>query len=261
MGHTRIGRLNRSWQWRDVMASFCAGADSNQIAKQVLAAASEGLNENSLSGDSAYQKAVELLVQMGIGGQSGNFIEHMRSCGIALSDRPSAQELIAKLGQAVDDAAWDAGAIKTDLGDHAKQALSNAITACMRSERSGELPGMPQRFDSEIFNSFGTRANFAELNRVFISKVMAHSLNFYLAQVLPNLVGRAQRVMSVHELNASYEALGQHCYETAQVHEVYANEWLGKHQYQLKDMNEVSMKKHANFMVMKMMRALKYGKD
>lgn len=261
MGHTRIGRLNRSRLWRDVVGSFCAGADFNQLAKQVLEAAEEGLNATRLSNDSAYQKAVELLVQMGIGAQSGDFIQHMRNCGIALSDRPSAQELIAKLGQAVDDAAWNAGAIKTDLGDHAKQALSNAITACMKAERSGDLPGMPQRLDADIFKAFGTRANFAELNRVFISKVMAHSMNSYLSQVVPNLVGRAQRVMSIHELKASYDALAKHCYETAQVHKVYANEWLGKHQYQLKDMNAVSMKKHANFMVMKMMRALKYGKD
>jgi hypothetical protein len=261
MGHTRIGRLNRSRQWRDVVGAFCAGADFDQISKQVLDAAGQGLNVERLSKDSAYQKAVELLVQMGVGAQTGNFVEHMRDCGIQLSDRPSAQELIAKLGDAVDDAAWAGDAIKTDLGDHAKQALANAITACMKAERAGELPGMPQRYDADIFNSFGTRANFAELNRVFISRTMAHSLNNYLAKILPNIVGRTERVMSVQELNASYKALQDHCYETGLVHKDYANEWLGKHSYQLKDMGPKEIKKHANFLVMKMMRALKYGRD
>ena len=55
--------------------------------------------------------------------------------------------------------------------------------------------------------------------------------------------------------------MDKHCLETAMVHRVYANDWLGKHQYQLKDMDKRNIMKHANFMVKKMMRALKYGKD
>ena len=58
MGHTRIGRLNRSMAWKEVIGLFCAGADFDQIAQATLKAASEGFNEKRLSEDAGYQKAV-----------------------------------------------------------------------------------------------------------------------------------------------------------------------------------------------------------
>lgn len=66
MGHTRIGRLNRSQKWKDVVSAFCAGAGTEQISKQVLDAVEQAFNVEALSQDAGYQKAVELLVQMGI---------------------------------------------------------------------------------------------------------------------------------------------------------------------------------------------------
>ncbi len=261
MGHTRIGRLNRSQKWKDVVASFCLGAGTEQVSKMVLDAASEGFNFENVTQDAAYQKSVELLVQMGIAAQSGDFLGHMRNCGIELSEAPSTQELIAKLGEAVDDAAWQNYSVKNEIGEFAKLALCNAVSQCAENERSQDIPGLIERPDISVFNSFGTRANFSEMNQSFISQVTARSIKSYLAQIVPNLAGVEQRVSSIHEITVAYKALEQYCYETAKVHRVYATEWLGKHQYQLKDMNEITMKKHANFMVMKMLRALKYGKD
>ena len=75
MGHTRIGRLNRSQKWKDVVASFCLGAGTEQVSKMVLDAASEGFNYENVTQDAAYQKSVELLVQMGIAAQSGDFLD------------------------------------------------------------------------------------------------------------------------------------------------------------------------------------------
>ncbi len=85
----------------------------------VLDTATDGFTRERLSQDTSYIKAVELLVEMGIGAQNNNFIEHLREVGIPLSYNPSVHELNAKLGKAVDDVAWSQNSLKTDLGEYA----------------------------------------------------------------------------------------------------------------------------------------------
>lgn len=261
MGHTRIGRLNRSQKWKDVVSAFCAGAGTEQISKQVLDAVEQAFNVEALSQDAGYQKAVELLVQMGIAAQSKDFVGHMRHCGISLPDYPTVQDLNAGLMQAIDDALWEKSSSGSMLGEYAKNALCQTVSLCERNERSQELPGLIYRPDLEVFNTFGERTNFADLNQNFIAKTFSNGLKAYIAQILPNLTGTNVHLASTHEVKAAYDAMDKHCLETAMVHRVYANDWLGKHQYQLKDMDKQNIMKHANFMVRKMMRALKYGKD
>lgn len=261
MGHTRIGRLNRSQKWKDVVAAFGLGAESEQISRQVLDAVEQAFNAETLSQDAGYQKAVELLVQMGIAAQSGDFISHMRNCGIELPDHPTVQDLNAGLMRAMDDALWETSSAGSMLGEYAKNALCQTVSLCVRNERSQELPGLIFRPDLDLFNSFGKRANFAGLNQNFIAKTFSNSLKAYVSQILPNLTGTNPHLLSTHEVSAAYDAMDAHCRETAVVHRVYSTEWLGKHQYQLKDMDKQNIMKHANFMVKKMIRALKYGKD
>lgn len=261
MGHTRIGRLNRTRKWKDIVGAFCMGAEAEQTSRMVLDAVSDAFNEKAIANDAGYQKAVELLVQMGVAAQSGDFVGHMRKCGINLSDTPTTQELMAHLDKSITDAMWKNYSGRCILGEHAKNALCHSVAICAKNERDQELPGLIDRPDVSVFNTFGTRANFAELNQNFIAQTIARGLNGYISQVLPNLTGVNLNILSMHEVNAAYEALTKHCVETATVHKAYSTEWLGKHNYQLKDMTPKTIKKHATFMVKKMMRALKYGKD
>jgi len=250
-------------KWKEIVLSFCAGASFDKLAGDILSAAKENLNSQNLTQDAAYQKSVYLLVQMGIGAQSKDFIGHMRTIGIDLSSNPSVQELIGKVCEAVDDAAWKQPGAKSDLGEFAKLGLVNAITNVAHQEKdvNPSLPGMPPIPDVNIFNTFGNRHNLAELNRIFISRTMAHALNYYMAKFIPNMTGYAHRILSIQELNASYEALKTHCYETTLVHKEYVTEWLAKHQYKMKDMSDSTIVRHANYMVKKMMDALIDGVD
>ncbi len=261
MGHTRIGRLNRSQKWKDVIAVYCHGAGTEQVSAMTMDAISQAFNYENLTQDAGYQKAVELLVSLGIAAQSDDFAGHMRECGIPLSDKTSTTELLGLLREAVDEASWGNYTVKHDIGDFAKDALCEAVAHCSAEISQGELPGLPARDALNIFHEFGKRNIFAELNQRFIAGVTARSLNSYLAQIIPNLTGVEQRVSSIHEINAAYKAVEKHCLETARVHKVYANDWLGKHNYQLKDITPRTLRNHANFIAMKMLRALKYGKD
>lgn len=242
MGHTRIGRLNRTQKWKDVVACFCLGAGTEQVSKMALDAATQGFNYERIMRNAAYHKAVELLVQMGVAAQSGDFIGHLQKCGIQLSSNPTVQELASVLSEAVDEASWKSHSEKDEISEHAKKALCSAVFSCYKKECSDDLPGI-KRVDISIFNKFGDRANFAELNQSFVSKVVSGALNSYISQIIPNLLGVEQRVSSTHELLNAYKAMDQYCYETAIVHRVYANDWLRKHNFQLADMNPTTIKK------------------
>ncbi len=261
MGHTRIGRLHRSKKWKDVVKAFCLNADFAQIASMVLDAADKDFTRERLSQDASYLKAVELLVEMGVGAQNNNFVEHMREVGIELSEHPSVQELNYKLGQAIDDAGWRQDSLKTELGEFAKYALLSTVSQVAKDVVAQDIPGLIQRPPAEIFRSFGKQVNIVAMNQNFMAKVMSGAMNAYLANIIPNLTGSTPRVMSTHALAASYKALEEHCRETAVVVLQYSKDWMGKHGHVLKDISGDKIRNNAIFMVDKMMRALKYGKN
>ena len=192
-----------------------------------------------------------------VAAQSGDSAGHMEMWNFTLCNVIPRTD--GQLAEAVDDAAWANGSVKTDPGEYAKLALVNAVSYCANKELSQNIPGLTNDPDITIWKSFGSKINFADLNQHFIATVTARGLNAYMAQILPNLTGNVQRVSSIHELNTSYKALAKHCLETASVHRVYSTEWLGKHEYKLKDINARTIQRHANFMVKKMIRALRYG--
>ena len=260
MGHTRIGRLNRTRKWKDVVACFCLGAGTEQITIAALEAAKSGFNYDRISSNTAYHKAVELLVHLGVAGQSGDFAGSMRRFGIQLSSHPTLQELNARLSEAVDEAAWNGRSPKDEISEFAKKALCKAVSICCKKEQADDLPNIP-RTDLSVFDRFGDKVNFADLNQMFVSNVVSGALKSYLSQIIPNLLGVEQRVMSTHELLAAYNALDEHIYETAIVHRKYSIDWLKKHNNQLGSMTPRDIRNHANFIISKMLRALKYGKD
>lgn len=257
MGHTRIGKLHPTKNWKDLIACFQVGAKYPQFAHQVLEAVSDGLNERKLIEDAGYQKSVELLVEMAIGAQRKDFIGHMREMGIGLSDNPPPQELIAKVADAIEEASWAGGRVKTDLAEFSKKALSNAITRVFHDEKSGFFSKEFQPSDLAILGRFGKKDVIADMNRYFISQTLAHALNAYISMVLPNLADDDARICSIHELKVAYDAIATHCYELSLVHVDYSNHWLGKYEYQLCDMSERLKKKHGAFLVEKMMKALR----
>jgi len=73
---------------KEVVLSFCAGANFDKLSGDILQAAKANLNEQNLTQDVSYQMAVYLLVQMGIGAQSKDFIGHMHAIGINLTPEP-----------------------------------------------------------------------------------------------------------------------------------------------------------------------------
>lgn len=252
-----MGNFIRRKTWKDLIACFQVGAKYPQFAHQVLEAVSDGLNERKLIEDAGYQKSVELLVEMAIGAQRKDFIGHMREMGIGLSDNLPPQELIAKVADAIEEASWAGGRVKTDLAEFSKKALSNAITRVFHDEKSGFFSKEFQPSDLAILGRFGKKDVIADMNRYFISQTLAHALNAYISMVLPNLAGDDARICSIHELKVAYDAIATHCYELSLVYVDYSNHWLGKHEYQLCDMNERLKKEHGAFLVEKMMKALK----
>ena len=261
MGHTRIGRLNRSKAWRDVAGLYAYGADSDILAIAILDAAEKGFNEKLLKEDTGFQKAAWLLIQLGLASQKKDFVEHLRQQGIPLSDQPSLNELKARLDEAVDDACWANGDVKTDLSEFASQALLVAVDSAVERLKDGSLFKDDLSEEQNAFKNLGKRDNFAYLNQVFFGELTSRGLQNYLSYIGPALVGNTPILRTIHEKRNFDRELNKHCIETAKVTRDYANDWLGKHEYQLKDLSDKKVSNFASFGVKKMLKALKYGQN
>lgn len=261
MGHTRIGRLNRSKLWREVVAIYGFDADPSQIAMATLAAAETGFNEKELSQDAGYQKSVWLLIQLGIAAQSKDFVGYMRKIGIPLSSTPSLPELKARLQEAIDESCWNSGEMKTNLMEFSSNALLSAVESAVETQVGNGLFPISDADYQTALGRLGKNDEFSHLGQIFFSELTARGLQYYLSHLTHSLVGVSRRTPTLHEKRIFDNALKKHCDETAIVTRDYVVAWLRKHQYQLKDISDKKIVDFANFGIKKMLRAIRNGKD
>lgn len=262
MGHTRIGRMNRSKSWREVCTLFNNNAVPETIAKAILDAVHKSFNYDRLNNDAMYKEATWLLVQLGIAAKGKDFAGHLRSAGLNIPDNPSLPAVEAAIHEYMDDVCWNSGGQKTDLGEIAQQALLGTLCAAVNRHESQLLLRSPDNEDYQtVFKHLGDKSEFSQAGSYYFGEIMNRAMQLYLSKELPGLIGKSDRLKSIHEKRIFDAELKKHCMETAVVVKDYCVEWLGLHNFTRKDMSKKVVAGFATYGLEKMFKAMKYGKD
>lgn len=126
MGHIRLGRLPRTYKWRQVIDLIGNGAPTPPIAAATLDAAKRGLA--NVSKDPALIYSIFLLTQIPQCARQQDFGGALRSLGLDVSDQASLPEIIGAFTEAV-DAHVDKVGGRTDLGEMAQMAAAETGTS------------------------------------------------------------------------------------------------------------------------------------
>lgn len=258
MGHVRLGRLNRTKAWKDVIALISLGADARQIAQATLNAAKDGFSFTKICNDAGFQKAVELLVQLGIAAKSNDFIDHLRSQGMELSNSASIDEIKANIYEIVDHHCMKTGS-KTDLGEIAVGSLVGAVSHVIKKNTENLLWSPTAEDYKSAFNNLGKPEGFGEVAVEFFSQVTDRCVQNYLSHITTGELGSGQRFATIHQEREFKDSMTQHCRETAVVVRQYSTDWFAKHFYVKKEQSPAeSTSGYANFAMKKMTEALEH---
>lgn len=228
MGHIRLGRLPRTYKWRQVVDLIGSGAPTPPIAAAVLDAAKRRLDDASK--DPALIHSVFLLAQIPQCARQQDFGRALRSLGLEVSDQPTLPEIVGAFTEAVDAHVAKSGR-RTDLGEMAQMAATETL-ARLVNVRSANLFGITPEIIQHTLAQLGTKRQFSTLARTFFARLTERVLGYFLSRELAGHVGTGQRFRDVEAKKEFERALSHHCWQAALIVEEFSGGWYSKHNYQ-----------------------------
>jgi hypothetical protein len=228
MGHQRLGTLPQSRKWRRVVELIGGGADVQDIASAVSAAAERNMIDSAK--DPAVRSAFYLLTQVLLAARKEHFVPELRMLGLRVSDQPSLVEVVSAFTDAVDREIRPNGG-RTDFSEMVQMAATESLNAVA----GRELPRLFGATTDDVKSALGglaTVKQFGLLSCDFFSRLTRRHLDYYLSRELPKHVGINSRFQTVREHSQFEGALETHCRETARIVKEFSGEWFSKHTYE-----------------------------
>ena len=235
MGHTRLGTVPKTQQWKDIVALFggttlpggMAGATNvAAIAAKTLDATEAGLER--ATADPGVRYTFFLITQVALASRTREWENTLRRFGIEITGDSTVFDLASQLHDAIDRHVNRTPSGATDLSEIAQKAAGEAITS-LTAFRTGNLFGSETDVRDAV-RPLSTKKGFGELGQRFFGTFVARFLNFYLSRITASAIDpRRTDLRDVAEFNRS---LWLHCDQSARIVRDFCGEWYSKTEYQ-----------------------------
>lgn len=248
MGHIRLGALPQSKKWREVVDLLESEAPLEDVA-EATARASE-LDLSRASDDPRFQFVSSLLVELPLMARAPGFEAALTELGLGENTLRSVPDLLAGLGQAIDQNTFETGR-SSDAGELAKAVLLESLSVQLY-DRLPTLFDPSQREIRNALASFAGGQNFAHLARDFFARLTYRSLDYYLSRELANHTGADKRFASDADRVAFQEALTRHTYEASRIVQEFAGGWYGKTVWKEQKLDQSAINRFTRYAFKKM---------
>lgn len=242
MGHTRLGTLPKTRQWKAVAQVYAnAGSDLDgsdpatsdfthevaRIADAAMTAATvalEGARRDELLGEALF-----LLTQIALAARREDRNDALARLGIQIQDPPSPIALITDLNRVLDEARMSSG-VFSDVGEMAQAAFSETLAEWFRSGTPDLFATQAEQFWQSM-HALGAQKAFGAVTRDFMGNLIARMLGFHLSRVVSP--GGGQHLLrGASDASRFREELRQHARERAFIVRDFASGWFSKREFQ-----------------------------
>ena len=224
MGHSLLGVLPRTRDWKAVVQLLQEGAAVDEIAAASAKAAESSLPD--LARDETLVHSLWLLTQIPRAARSADFVGALQHLDVHTSRDPGLTDIVGAVIESIDRHVARAGR-RTDFGELAQRAAAETLATLA----SRELPGLFGTNAEDVrraVGKFATVRNFGILARDFFARLTRRHLEYYLGRELANHLGPGERFGSLGEQRAFGSALDLHCIEAARIVEDFSADWYSK---------------------------------
>ena len=248
MGHIRLGTLQRSKKWRDVIGLLDADADIESIAEAAARASEADLKR--ASDDPFFQFVTQLLVRLPLLARAPGFEVEMSKLGLTSDALESVTGLLSGLNEAINLQAFEQGQ-SSDAGELARSALLESLSVQLRDKLPTLFEPTPQEIRKAL-GSFSGGKEFSALARDFFARLSYRSLDYYLSRELADHIGADKRFGSDGDRVAFENALRQHTFEASKIVESFAGGWYGKTVWKEQSLTQEKINEFTRFAFKKM---------
>jgi len=231
MGHIRLGRLPRTYRWKQVIA-LLEDQDSTfqELAGSTLHAVETGLR--NAGKDEGLVTTFWLLTQLTDSATKGDFTQNLNRIGLNIPCDPSLFDITSAFSNYIDSHVTIARR-RSDISQLASSAAIECLTNLCASE-SASLFDSSADDVQKSFKKLGTRANFSKLGHEFFSRFTYRYATYLISRELSNHVGVDGRFKVIDNHKNFNNALNLHCRQATRIVDDFAGGWYSKNVYQEK---------------------------
>lgn len=225
MGHSLLGRLQKTKEWKDVIALIAGGADAPEVAEKLIVATEKAFNE--VQDDPTFKTVVAYMVDVAQAAAAGNPKEALAQLGIVVNSQTQPMD-VAMGAQAYLDAQCRKAKSDSDFGEKAISAFTSTIIQHMQSNQL-QLFDQGEAKTLSPLVKLKSPAEFGKFGEAFFSNLTAGSLKYFLSKDLGTHVGEGKRFATMNQMGQFEDAVQTHCKESAEITRKYCQGWLAKH--------------------------------
>lgn len=225
MGHSLLGRLQKTKQWKEVIGLIAGGAGAADVAEKLIAATDKAFS--AVQDDPTFQNVVAYMVDVAQAATSKDPKQALAQLGIVINadTQPvdvalgAHQHLVAQCSQAKAD---------SDFGEKAIGAFTSTLVQHMQSNQL-------QLFDQGEAKTLSplvrlkSPTEFGRFGEKFFANLTHGSLDYFLSKALGSHVGEGKRFATMNQMGQFEDAVRKICDESAVITRQYCQGWFAKH--------------------------------
>ena len=230
MGHIRFGKMPKSRKWEQVVELL--GNEYGNVASlaQATLHATKSILK-ALNNDVGIQNSFWVLTQLTLKAKSKEYLQALKSIGIDIS--PDSQDTLsftADLSSNLTELIKKSET-ETVFSEIARLSCLSVISDVLSSQ-TPNLFGNDLSDIQDIFRTYSSKQNFAELSKNYFAEFLSRSIKYFISTEAYNHVGDKLRFKNVAELSDFENALTTYCRQSARIVQEFAGGWYSKTEYE-----------------------------
>ncbi len=225
MGHIRVGRIPKTRNWRKVISLFdSTNISTTEIASATAEAAKDFFIKNR--SDSTLAFTYWLLTQITYRARNANYLSELKTIGLDISNVKTVFEFLGRVTNYTNQQISLRGE-NFPISEFARLSFNEVLTETIGHQYQS-LFGLTYDDIQKNCAIYSNPNNFAKLARLFFSKVINRSLQFFISKESCNRIGNNKRFEDIETLSNFNGALETYCYQSSKIVEDFAKGWYSK---------------------------------
>ncbi len=250
MGHIRLGRLPKTYRWKQVVESLVSSSASLPEIVKLTSQASEKVLTDSKYID-GLSNCYWLFTNIAQASRQGDFVQNLNNLGININPEDSGVKVLKQIFDSASVSVRKNGNISV-LDQIAVDSFKNAIHNTISAE-STSLFGCDIDSIQRAFKKYSTSTQVAHLGREYFSQYMFNSFSFTLEKELANSLSSEGRFQNSNDIQGFKQKLKQYCWDVSKIVEDFSGGWYGKQSFEGNIANKKKTKDFTSYAMTKLL--------
>ncbi len=234
MGHTRLGPISKSADWKDIIAKLIDSSvhhnldyDFTSISfKLLLSKIRKVLHD--LKANKLFQYTTYLLFRTILSFRESDWQTKLKEIEIDVDKKNNIHDLLDQINICIEQQSFYSDSNEA-ISEILQRSVNESILGCLPSENLLLFDEKYTLFDKG--QALSTKDNLASISRHFFGNFLYHLTNFYFSKIIADNYSHIGNINEIADITSFNDFLKQNSFETASIVTDFSSTWLLKNYY------------------------------